>query len=162
MGIVVRRGTIADTPEMLRLWREMMDVHAQADARFRPRPSPAGEQAMGEHLRKDVWDSEDWCVFVAEDGERLVGQIVGMMREPYPVFEPGRHGYVTDVVVDEAARAKGVGRALFEALKVWFRARGADHIKLQVAHHNRPAQAFWRALGCTDFMHTLWYDLEAG
>ncbi len=27
--------------------------------------------------------------------------------------------------------------------------------------HNPVSQAFWRELGCADYMDILWYDLEA-
>ena len=161
MDFTVRPGTEDDMLEMLRLWREMMDFHARLEPRFRPLPPPAGEQVWEKHLHKDVWGNEDWGVFVAEAGGRLVGQIMGVLRDPVPVFEPGRFGYVTDIVVDPAARRSGVGLALFEALKTWFRERGVSYLQLMVAHNNPASQAFWRAAGCTDYMDTLWCDLEA-
>ena len=108
-----------------------------------------------------VWGNKDSCILVAESGGELVGQIIGLLRDPYLCFEPERFGYVTDVVVHPAARRNGIGRALFNALQAWFRERGARHIELQVAHNNRVSQAFWRAVGCTDYMDTLWRDLEA-
>ena len=161
MDFTVRPGTEADMPEMFRLWREMMDFHAGLEHRFRPLPLPEGEQAWEKHLRQDVWGDEGWCVFVAEADGRLVGQIMGTLRDQVPVFEPEQYGYVTDVVVDPAARRHGVGRVLFEALKAWFRERGASHLQLAVAHNNPSSQAFWRAMGCTDYMDIFWYDLEA-
>jgi len=161
MDFIVRPGTEEDLPQMLRLWREMMDFHARVEPRFRPLPSPAGEQAWEKHLREHVWGSEDWCVFVAEADGRLIGQIMGVLRDQVPVFEPERYGYVTDIVVDVTARRSGVGRALFEALEAWFCQRGVSHLQLQVAHDNPVSQAFWRAVGCMDYMDTLWYDLEA-
>jgi ribosomal protein S18 acetylase RimI-like enzyme len=162
MDFAVRPGIEQDGPEMLRLWREMMDFHARLEPRFRPRPELEGEQAWEEHLRAHVWGSEDWCVLVAEAEGRLVGQIMGMLREAVPVFEPERYGYVTDIVVDPAARRSGVGQALFDALKAWFRERGASHLELAVAHNNPVSQGFWRAVGCTDYTDIMWYDLEAG
>ena len=161
MDFTIRPGTETDIPEMLRLWREMMDFHARVEPRFRPLPPPAGEQAWEGYLRHDIWGNEDWCVFVAEADGRLIGQILGVLRDSVPVFEPERFGYVTDVVVDPAARRSGVGLALFEALKAWFRERDVPRLQLQVAHNNPISQAFWRAMGCTDYMDTLWYDLEA-
>jgi len=158
---IIRPGTEDDLPEMLRLWREMMDFHARLEPRFRPLPPPAGEQAWEKHLREGVWGNESWCVFVAEADGRLIGQIMGVLRDQLPVFEPERYGYVTDVVVDPAARRHGVGRALFEALKAWFCERGVSHLQLGVAHNNPVSQAFWRAMGCTDYTDILWCDLEA-
>jgi ribosomal protein S18 acetylase RimI-like enzyme len=161
MEFTVRPGTAEDISDMLQLWREMMDFHARLEPRFRPLSTPAGEQAWEKHLREHVWGSEDWCVFVAEADGRLVGQIMGMLRDSIPVFVPERYGYVTDVVVDPAARCCGVGRGLFNALKAWFRERGASHLELMVAHNNPASQGFWRAAGCTDYTDILWYDLEA-
>ncbi len=160
MDVVVRAATRNDLPEMLHLWREMMDFHAAVEPRFRPLPVPDGEAAWTRHLDGRVWDAENWCVLVAERDGQLVGQIVGVLQEAIPVFEAGRYGYVTDIVVAPEMRRSGVGQALFAALEDWFRQRGASHLQLQVAHHNAASQAFWRAMGCIDYMDTLWYDLE--
>jgi ribosomal protein S18 acetylase RimI-like enzyme len=113
------------------------------------------------HLREDILGNRDWGIFVADAGGSLAGQIMGTLRDRVPVFEPARYGYVTDVIVDPAARRSGIGRALFAALKEWFRERGASYLKLQVAHHNPASQGFWRAMGCIDFMDVMWFDLEA-
>jgi len=161
MDFTVRPATEEDFPAMLRLWREMMDFHARVEPRFRPLPTPAGEEAWETHLRETIWGNQDWCVFVAEADGQVIGQMLGVLRDPYPVFEPGRYGYVTDVAVDPAVRRNGVGRALFEALKAWFREQGVSHIELMVAHNSPVSQAFWREMGCSDYMDILWYDLEA-
>jgi ribosomal protein S18 acetylase RimI-like enzyme len=161
MEFMVRMGTEKDLPEMLQLWREMMDFHALMEPRFRPAPVPVGEDAWEKHLRADIWGNGDWCVLVAEAEGKLIGQIMGVLRSAYPVFEPERYGYVTDIVVDPTARRSGVGRALFEALRAWFREQEASHLELQVAHRNPVSQSFWRAMGFTDFMDTLRKDLDA-
>ena len=161
MSFTVRPGNPKDQPEMLRLWRQMMDFHAQVEPRFRPLPPPEGERAWEKYLSEHIWGSDDWGVFVAEEDDQLIGQIMGKLRKHPPVFKPNQYGYVTDIVVDPEARRRGVGAVLFEALRAWFREQGASHIQLQVAHNNPASQAFWRAVGCTDYMETLWYDLEA-
>jgi ribosomal protein S18 acetylase RimI-like enzyme len=161
MDFAIRPGTEKDLPAMLLLWREMMDFHARPEPRFRPLSSPAGEQAWAKFMSEDVLGKEDWCVFVAESGGELVGQIIGLVRDRYPVFEPEQFGYVSDIVVHPRARRNGIGKALVNALVAWFRERGARQIELQVAHRNPVSQAFWRAVGCTDYMDTLRYELEA-
>jgi ribosomal protein S18 acetylase RimI-like enzyme len=160
MDFVIRPATEKDLPEMLGLWREMMDFHAHWDARFRPKPSPEAEQAWMNYLREEIWGGNRWCTFVAEEDGRLVGHIVGELREQVPVFEHQTYGYVTDIVVGPEARRQGIGTALFEAVETWFREQGATHVQLQVLASNPASQAFWRAVGCTDYMNTLWYDLE--
>lgn len=158
----VRPATEDDLVEMSRLWREMMDYHAKVEPRFRPLPPPAGEEAWMSHMRKNVFGSEDSCIFVAEMGNRIVGQMIGLLRDEYAVFEPAQFGYVTDVAVDPAVRRNGVGRMLFEAVKNWFRERGVSRLRMMVAHNNTVSQPFWRAMGCTDYMDILWYDLMEG
>jgi ribosomal protein S18 acetylase RimI-like enzyme len=156
----IRPGTEKDLPAMLQLWREMMDFHARLEPRFRPLSAPAGEQAWAKFVSDDVFGKKDWCILVAESRGELVGQIIGLVRDQYPVFEPELFGYVSDIVVHPRARRNGIGQALFDALVAWFRERRARHIELRVAHNNPASQAFWRAVGCTDYMDTLWYELE--
>jgi ribosomal protein S18 acetylase RimI-like enzyme len=161
VDFIVRPAIEQDVPAMIRLWREMMDFHANLEPRFRPLPPPEGEEAWEKHMREDVWGNEEWCIFVAESEGEVIGQMIGTLRDEYPVFEPLQYGYVTDVAVDPVARRSGVGRALFEAVKGWFRTHGISHLRLMVAHNNPISQPFWRALGCTDYMDVMWYDLEA-
>jgi ribosomal protein S18 acetylase RimI-like enzyme len=161
MHVAIRPAGKGDLPDMLRLWREMMDFHARVDGRFRPKSSPEAEQAWAQYLRQDIWGSDRWCVLVAEEDKELVGQIAGELRERPPVFEPRTYGYVTDIVVAPDARRRGIGKALFDAMKEWFREQGARHVELQVLESNDASQGFWRAMGCGDYSHILWYDLEA-
>jgi ribosomal protein S18 acetylase RimI-like enzyme len=162
MDLVIRPATEDDLPQMLELWREMMDFHAHWDDRFRPKPSPEAEHAWADYLRQDIFGRDTWCVLVAEDNNKLVGQIAGELREPAPVFEPQTYGYVTDIVVAPDVRRRAIGRALFTALEAWFRKHGATYLQLQVLGSNPASQAFWRAMGCRDYSDILWYDLEAG
>ena len=160
MDFRIRAANEDDLPAMLSLWREMMDFHAERDRRFRPKPSPGGERAWAKYLREDIWMSENCCVLVAEADGRLVGQILGELRELPPVFEPKVYGYVTDIIVHRKARRRGVGRALFKRLGEWMRSRGAEHLQLQVMSKNDAAQAFWRAMNLRDYLDLLWYELE--
>ncbi len=161
MSHLIRRAVEEDHPEMSRLWREMMDFHACQDTRFRPKPSPEAEMVWTRYLRQDILPSDRWCAFVAEEEGQLIGQILGELRKTVPVFESDRYGYVTDIVVDPRARRRGIGRALFGALRTWFAEHGASHLELRVLDNNRISQAFWRAMGFTDCAHMLYCDLDA-
>jgi ribosomal protein S18 acetylase RimI-like enzyme len=160
MALEIRPATEEDLPQMVHLWREMMDYHARCDARFQPKPSPEAERAWTKYVQDTIWTSDEWCVFVAERDGELVGQICGELREAVPVFRSHTYGYVTDIVVDPATRRLGIGRALLDALREWMAERGADHLQLQVLHANPASQAFWRAMGCSDYSDVMWYDFE--
>jgi len=139
------------------LWEEMMRFHARLDERIRP--APDGARSWQEHMQ-NLLEQEDACVLVAEAEDQIVGYIVGHIRTPPPVFQSSRYGYVSDICVAASMRRRGIGRVLFERLSVWFREQGADHVELRVAARNPAAQAFWRKLGCQDYMNQLWYPLS--
>jgi ribosomal protein S18 acetylase RimI-like enzyme len=154
--VVIRQATRKDAGRILPLWTEMMNVHAALDERFRP--APDGEKHWAEVLRSWLRD-DDCCVLVADAEGHLVGYIVGMMRENPPVLLPPTYGLVSDICVDPAWRQQGIGRRLFEALKAWFKEKELFTVQLNVAHFNPVSQAFWRAVGCEDFMDRFWLGL---
>jgi len=88
-------------------------------------------------------------VFVAEMGERVIGTVDVRVRliAGNPLVLERRVGYVLQLAVDEAARSRGVGRALMEAAADWARRRGCTTIELGVYEFNAPALALYRSLG---------------
>jgi ribosomal protein S18 acetylase RimI-like enzyme len=154
--VVIRKATRKDAGGILPLWNEMMQYHAALDERFRPALN--GEKHWAGILRDWLRD-DDCCVLVADAGSQLVGYIIGMIRENPPVLLPPAYGLVSDICVAPAWRQQGIGRRLFEALKDWFRAKELSTVQLNVAHFNPVSQAFWRAVGCRDYMDRLWVGL---
>jgi GNAT superfamily N-acetyltransferase len=87
---------------------------------------------------------------VAEQAGRIVGLLHAFER---PALEKPCEAVVQALVVDEAARAHGIGRALMGAAEVWAKARGLASVAL----YTRNAQAFYAGLGyakvaTSDFM----------
>ena len=159
MQVTVRPATNADVSIIVNLWWEMKDFHACVEPRFHPLPQSEAKEVWEKHLREGILGKEDWCVLVAEADGQVMGMMIGSVRNPYPVFQQERHGFIADASVAPDARRSGVGRALFEALKVWFREKGVSYIQLEAGHNNPTSQAFWQAMGCTYYMDTLWCDL---
>jgi ribosomal protein S18 acetylase RimI-like enzyme len=155
--VVIRPASRDDVGGVLPLWSEMMNHHAALDERFRP--APDGEEHWAKILRDWLRDDEV-CILVAEAEGRLVGYIIGMLRENPPVLLPSAYGLVSDVCVHPAWRQQGIGRRLFEALKDWFTEKELSTVQLNVAHGNPVSQAFWRAMGCADYMDRLWFGLQ--
>ena len=154
--VVIRQATRNDVGGILPLWTEMMNLHSALDERFRP--APDAEKHWAEVLRSWLRD-DDFCVLVADAEGQLVGYIIGMMRANPPVLLPPTYGLVSDICVDPAWRQQGIGRRLFEALEYWFREKGLSTVQLNVAHFSPVSQAFWRAMGCEDYMDRLWFGL---
>lgn len=84
--------------------------------------------------------SRDGVVLVARDTQE---RIVGMASVRLMVDE----AHVIRLAVDEAARRRGIGRALLDGLVTWARERGAGAVLLEVRDGNVAARTFYAAAG---------------
>jgi ribosomal protein S18 acetylase RimI-like enzyme len=83
-------------------------------------------------------------VVVATDAERWVGLAVGSHTAG------DRVAHVYAMWVEPAARGRGLGRELVEAVAAWALERGADELELGVTDGNAAAAALYRATGFAD------------
>jgi GNAT superfamily N-acetyltransferase len=81
----------------------------------------------------------DRVTYVAEEGERWVGLVTGIADE-----EKGSRLTLVGMFVEPAARGRGVGAALVEAVTGWARERGATHLYLGVTATNHAAIRLYR------------------
>jgi ribosomal protein S18 acetylase RimI-like enzyme len=108
-------------------------------------PSPAKAEA-------DPSSAEAWSTLVAPT-RTSVGLAMGRRRPPDECM-------VFSVWVANAARGRGVGRALVDAVADWARAWGASRLVLWVYRSNRGAIRFYERLGFT--VETSGPDAELG
>lgn len=100
-----------------------------------PAPAVAARlQRLGE--RRDV--------FVAIEGERVVGWAALSIDE---AFVEGFGAYLEGLVVDEAARSRGIGVALLEAVEARARERGCAEIRVQSNVLRERAHSFYERNG---------------
>jgi GNAT superfamily N-acetyltransferase len=156
---LVRRAGAADAEAAFAVWQESAELLARADRRYALAPDSAERwQAAfaGWLARPDV------AVLLAERTRKpakVYGYIVGSLVESAPGLAGGRYGYVSELAIDSHGKP-GAGRALFEALKDWFREQGAQHIEARVPARQPLAQAFWLAMGGTPFYEQMWVKLD--
>lgn len=86
---------------------------------------------------------------VATDGGVVIGLATVHIR--YTINHEAPLGQLTLLVVDERARARGVGRALVGAAEAWARDRGCRRFVVTTALKRTDAHAFYEKL---DFKHT--------
>jgi ribosomal protein S18 acetylase RimI-like enzyme len=108
---------------------------------------PSGEEAVAGRLERLADDPRSW-VLVALEGERMVGlasvHVMPVLERDDPTAR------ITAMVVDEAARRRGVGRALLERLEERARAEGCARIYLTTRYEREGAAAFYRRMGFQD------------
>ena len=87
--------------------------------------------------------------FVATHDDTVVGLLTVHLRDTINHEAP--IGQITLLVVDEAIRARGAGRALVEAAEAWARSRGTRRITVTTALDRGVAHAFYEKVG---YLHT--------
>jgi ribosomal protein S18 acetylase RimI-like enzyme len=87
------------------------------------------------------------AILVAERRGKVIGYAYGRIEPRDWNSLRDECGVTVDLILDDGARGRGVGRLLHEALLAALREKGAARVVLQVAAKNRAGQRFFRAMG---------------
>jgi hypothetical protein len=156
-AVTIRPANLNDIPEMARLWYEKMILHQEFDRRFALRPD-AQARWMAE---VEAWIADKSCaIFVAEcTGGLLTGYIVAWVKNGPPGLYPEHIGMVSDLTIDAHGQQGGVGRLLLKPVRDWLATGRIINLVAYVPRRQAVDQAFWRALGATEWLDALWMKL---
>ncbi|MDZ7380035.1 MAG: GNAT family N-acetyltransferase [candidate division KSB1 bacterium] len=155
-AVTVRSADPADIPEMARLWYEKMVLQQQFDRRFALLPD--GQVRWMAEVANWLANS-DCAIYVAERGGDVVGFIIAWVKAGPPGLSPEQIGVITDMVIDAHGQQGGAGRLLLQPVREWLAAHGISHLIAHVPRRQAVEQAFWRALGATEWLDSLWMKL---
>ena len=124
--IRVRAGTTGDVEETLELWRV-------AGIPWRPKGRDAAEELKRQMKTNSV------KLFVAEEGGKMVGSILGSHDE--------RKGWCNHLAVLQEYEGKGVSAMLLERLEQWFVEQGLEIFAALIDHDKRRSQSFFAKHG---------------
>lgn len=142
----IRRARTTDIPDISRLLLQVAQVHADG------RPDlfmAGGTKYTAEELAGIIAD-DTRPIFVATDENDAVLGYAFCVFEDYAgdtVRTPVRTLYIDDICVDEAARGRHVGTAVYEHVLAFAREQGFYNVTLNVWSCNPGAQRFYEALG---------------
>lgn len=137
MTATVRRATPADCPRMMELIRELA-MYERA---------PDQVTVTLEHFQQSGFGAHPvWWAFVAEEDGIVQGFALYYIR--YSTWK-GQRMYLEDILVTEAARGRGLGAHLMNALIQEAKDRGFTGITWQVLDWNEPAFNFYRKFDAT-------------
>ena len=141
---MIRRAENKDIPQILELLHQVNMVHynLRPDL-FKPHTTKYDEQEL-EALLCD----ESRPVFVYDDG-RVLGHAFCQLTEVsgHKLLQDAKTLYIDDICVDERARGRHVGKALYEYVCDYARALGCYNITLNVWEGNTPARRFYESMG---------------
>jgi GNAT superfamily N-acetyltransferase len=148
----IRPATSRDLDQVVALWSALTEHHAARDPIFAPR------QGAEEQIRR-VLDATlrdpDAVIFVCEGERGFRGYcLVGIDRAP-PILVEVERAEISDLLVTQDARRRGIGRALVVRALRWAKERGVARCEVRVHVRNTEGQAFWRSVGFDDWMDVL-------
>ncbi len=132
MPPIIRRAKIEDCPRMLELVNELA-VYERA---------PHEVTVSADHFADSGFGPNPvWWAFAAEEDGIINGFALYYIR--YSTWK-GQKMYLEDIIVTEAARGKGLGALLMDALITEAKEKGFKGITWQVLEWNEPALNFYR------------------
>lgn len=93
-------------------------------------------------------DDESKPIFVYDDG-KILGHAFCQISEAkdHRLLQDAKTLYIDDICVDEAARGRHVGQALYEYVRDYAKSIGCYNITLNVWEGNAPALSFYQNMG---------------
>jgi len=141
---MVRKAEKRDIGAIMGLLHQVNMVHYEKRPDlFKPHTTKYDEQEL-EILLGD--DSKP--VFVYDDGE-VLGHAFCQVTEvkDHRLLQDAKTLYIDDICVEETARGRHIGRALYEFVRDYARSIGCYNITLNVWEGNDSAYSFYKSMG---------------
>ncbi|MBQ5987264.1 MAG: GNAT family N-acetyltransferase [Clostridia bacterium] len=141
---IIRRAEPRDIPAVLRLLRQVNLVHHQG----RPDLFRLGTKYGAEDLSA-IFSNDDAPVFVYDEDGAILGHAFCQIQtvQNDRLLCDRKTLYVDDICVDEAARGRGVGKALYTHVRDYARSLGCYNLTLNVWSCNPNALRFYERMG---------------
>lgn len=141
----IRRAEKRDLDGVNQLLHQVLEIHAE----IRPDLFVAGTRKYSNAELMEIFASEDKPVFVAEEAGRILGYCFCVLQETKGdlYLHDARTLYIDDLCVDESARGKHVGKALYEHVLSYAKQIDCQYVTLHVWEGNDRAKGFYESMG---------------
>ena len=141
---MIRKANKGDIQRIIELLHQVNMVHhvLRPDL-FKPYTTKYNEQELEAML-----DDDSKPIFVNDEGT-VLGYAFCQITEVKgnQLLEDIKTLYIDDICVDENARGKHVGKAIYEYVRDYAKAIGCNNITLNVWEGNEPALHFYKNMG---------------
>lgn len=149
----IREYTIEDKEAIISAQYRFQGYLAEIDDLKLLRCNPGYGEAYTEDLLKKVTE-RGGKIFVAEEGEKIVGFVAGVFDEQSDLDKLGhkvmKYGDILDLFVEEEFRGTGIGKELMNKMEDYFRSQKCDVVVIEVFGPNNKAHQFYEQLGYAD------------
>ncbi len=141
---MIRKASNKDIPRIIELLHQVNMVHhvIRPDL-FKPHTTKYNEQEL-----ETMLDDDSKPIFVYDDG-LVLGYAFCQVTEVRgnQLLEDIKTLYIDDICVDENARGRHIGKALYEYVRDYAKSIGCNNITLNVWEGNDPAISFYKNMG---------------
>ena len=141
---MIRKARKEDVQRIIELLHQVNMVHhvIRPDL-FKPHTTKYNEQELEAML-----DDDSKPIFVYDDG-MVLGYAFCQVTEvrDHQLLEDIKTLYIDDICVDENARGRHIGKALYEYVRDYAKSIGCNNITLNVWEGNESALHFYRSMG---------------
>ena len=141
---IIRKASVADIPRLMVLLHQVDMVHH----RLRPDLFKSNTTKYSEQELETLLGDESKPIFVYDDGEVLgyaFCQITEVKHDR--LLQDRKSLYIDDLCVDETARGRHIGSALFEFVRDYAKSIGCHAVTLNVWAGNDAAMQFYQSKG---------------
>lgn len=142
---MIRKANVNDIPRILDLLHQVNMVHYEIRPDlFKPNTTKYNAQ----ELQALLIDART-PIFVEDDEGKVTGYAFCQIKEVKDdiLLQDIKTLYIDDICVDEAARGRHVGKALFDYVHEYAASIGCRNITLNVWEGNTPAYSFYKNMG---------------
>ena len=142
---MIRKARKEDIGRIIDLLHQVNMVHHEIRPDlFRPHTTKYDRQEL-----ENLLNVEEKPVFVFDSGDGVSGYAFCQITEIKDdiLLQDIKTLYIDDICVDESARGRHVGKALFEYVREYAKSIGCHNITLNVWGGNIPASRFYQNMG---------------
>ena len=138
----------------------LQEYERQIDSRLR-----SGTSVAAEYLAQMLTRCRDFSgqIFVADCASVVAGFVTVLASVPFHELDdpPGEFALISDLVVLERFRRRGLGRTLLEAAERYAWEHGARELRIGVLSGNEPARRLYRQVGFASHLEVLTKRFES-
>ena len=141
---MIRKANKNDIGRIIELLHQVDMVHQEIRPDlFKPYTTKYNEQEL-----EALLDNDSKPIFVYDDGE-VLGHAFCQITDvkSHKLLQDAKTLYIDDICVDEKARGKHVGKALYEFVRDYAKSIGCYNMTLNVWEGNDPALSFYKNMG---------------
>lgn len=152
MKTIIRKAKQEDIPQVIKLFRGIVQYHHDLDPVYLPGSKLPRDSAkrITKLIRK-----RNAVLIIAEVNRRIVGYFIAEIKKSRMRVN-NKIGWISDGFVEKKFRRKDLGKDLFAFTKKWFLRKGFKRIELMVDTRNTLGIKAWQKYGFKEYQKKMY------